>query len=270
VRFYIVAVALFLLSFLAAACSSPTPTVEVQLPSLPTPDVPAITEIDDAIERWENSNTSDYYIEVDERNQDEQWKIRMVVAEGKIRSAQRLDFDAEGNLGEPYSISHEEAQAYTIESLFQRVREDALGEGPSLVNMMVGFDKSLGFPLYVQAEALPSYPENGTLELNRWYSYDLSVGVKTLLENTFGTDQEPIFTLIRSDGPNAWCNNLRIFPDSSSIYTDDCRNELLQIPIPESRLALLNELRSSFTRRWSDSKVDDNGNGFRYPKCRHP
>ena len=255
-KFYLSAVALILIATLASACDSPTPTAEVQLPSIPTPDVPPITEIDDAITRWENSNTTDYFIEADERNQVEQWMIRMVVAEGQIRSAQRLDLDAEGNLGEPYSISHEEAQAYTVESLFQRVREDALGEGPSLYNMVTGFDNSLGFPLYVHAEALPSYTEDRTLELNRQHSYDLTIQVKTLLEDNFGTDQEPIYTLIRSDGPDAWCNNLRIYPDGSSNYLDDCRNEFWQIPTPESRLALLNELRSSFASL-DDLRIED-------------
>ncbi len=255
-KFYLLPFALILIAFLTAACSSPTPTAEVQLPSLPTPDVPPITEIEDAITSWENSNTTDYFIEADERNQVEQWMIKIVVAEGQIRSAQRLNFDAEGNLGEPYSISHEEAQAYTVEALFQRVREDALGEGLSLFNMITAFDNSLGFPLYVHAEALPSYTDNGTLELNRQHSYDLTVQLKTLLEDTFGIDQQPIYTLIRSDGPDAWCHNLRIFPDGSSIYLDDCRDEFWQIPTPESRMALLNELRSSFASL-DDLRIED-------------
>lgn len=255
-KFYLISVALILIAFLIAACSSPTPTTEVQLPSLPTPDVPPITEIDEANSRWENSNTTDYFIEADERNQVEQWMIRIVVEEGQIRSAQRLDLDAEGNFGEPYSISHEEAQAYTVESLFQRAREDVLGEGPSLFNMIVAFNNSLGFPLYIHAEALPSYSDNGTLELNRQHSYDLTVKVKTLLEDNFGPDQQPIYTLVRSDGPDAWCDNLRIFPDGSSIYLDDCRNEFWQIPTPESRLVLLNDLRSSFASL-DDLRIED-------------
>ena len=255
-KFYLLVVALFLIATLAAACGSPTPTAEVQLPSLPTPDVPPITEIEEAIERWENSNTTDYFIEADERNQDGQWIIRMVVADGQIRSAQRVDYDAEGNLGEPYSISHDEAQAYTVDSLFQKIREDALGEGPSLFNMITAFSDSLGFPLLVHAEALPSYAEDGALELNRRHSYDLIVKVKTLLEDTYGIEQQPIYTLIRSDGPKAWCHNLRIFPDGSSFYLDDCRNEFWQIPTPESRLARLNELRTSFASL-DDLRIED-------------
>lgn len=245
-KYYFFVVVFILLSFLSAACNSPTPSPEVQLPSLPTPDVPVIAEIDAAIELWENSNTSDYYIEVEERNQEGRWVIRIVVDEGQIRSAQRLDFNADGDLGKPYSISHEEARAYTIESIFQRLREDSLGEGPSLFNVITSFDDSLGFPRYIHAEALPSYKEDGTLELNRQHSYDLSTQVRMLMENTFGMAQEPILTLIRSDGPGAWCDILHIFPDGSSIYADECRNEFLQIPTPESRLALLDELSSSF------------------------
>jgi hypothetical protein len=122
--------------------------------------------------------------------------------------------------------------------------------------MIVAFNNSLGFPLYVHAEALPSYTDIGTLELNRQHSYDLTVQVKTLLEDSFGTDQQPIYTLIRSDGPDAWCHNLRIFPDGSSIYLDDCRNEVWQIPTPESRMALLNELRSSFASL-DDLRIED-------------
>ena len=234
---------------------------EVELPSLPTPDVPPLTEIDAAIERWQDSNTTDYFIETNERNQEEQWMIRLVIADNIIRSAQRLDLDADGNWGEPYSISREEAQAYTVESIFQRIREDAAGRGPSLYNMIAAFDDSLGYPLYTHAEALPSYTDENTLELNRQHSYDLAAEVKTLLEDNFSADHEPMYTLIRSDGPEAWCDILRIFPDGSSIYADDCRNEFWQIPIPESRLALLDELRSSFASL--DDLRTDNGQSQR-------
>ena len=255
-------VVLFLVALLAAACNSPTPTVEeVELPSLPTPDVPPLTEIEAAIERWEDSNTSDYFIEANERNQEEQWMIRLVIADNLIRSAQRLDLDADGNWGEPFSISRDEAQAYTVESILQRIREDAAGQGASLYNMIAAFDDFLGFPLITHAEALPSYTDEGTLELNRQHSYDLAVEVKILLEDVYSADQEPIYTLIRSDGPEAWCDILRIFPDGSSIYTDDCRNEFWQIPTPESRLALLDELRSSFASL--DDLRSDNGQSQR-------
>ncbi|MGB5846571.1 MAG: hypothetical protein WBG94_19170 [Anaerolineales bacterium] len=238
---------LTILVFLLAACSSPTPTpTEVELPTLPTPEVPPIEEVDSAIERWENSNTTDYFIEVDEKNQEEQWKIRLVIADNVIRAAQRLDLDADGNWGEPYSIPREEAQDYTVESLLMRVRKDVLGEGSALFNMVTAFNDTLGYLLLAHAEALPSYTETGNLELNRLNSYDIISGVKILLEDTYGVELQPIFTFIRSDGPEAWCDNLRIFPDGSSIYLDDCRNDFWQIPTPDSRLALLDELRTKF------------------------
>jgi hypothetical protein len=239
-----------------AACSSPTPTAEPELPGLPTPDVPPLSEIDAAIERWKTSNTTRYFAEVEERNQEERWMIRLLVADNLIRSAQRLDLDPEGNWGEPVSISAEEAQAYTVDSILQRIRDDALGKGPSLVNMTAAFSKTLGYPLAVLTEALPSYTEEGTLVLNRQLSYDLTMKVEALMEDTFGVDQQPIYTLVRSGGPNAWCDNLRIFSDGSSIYVDDCRDEILQIPTPESRMALLDELRSSFASL-DDLRVED-------------
>ncbi len=239
-----------------AACESPTPTVEVELPSIPTPEVPPPSEINGAIERWENSNTTDYFIEVEERNQEERWMIRMVIADKLIRAAQRLDLEAGGSWGEPYSISREEAQGYTVESLFQRIRDDVSGNGVFLFNMITVFDDSLGFPLYAKAEALPSFTEEGTLDLNRQNNYDFTVELKTLMEKTNGIDQQPFFTLTRSNGPEAWCDNLRIFPDGSSIYLDDCRNVFMQIPTPESRLALLDELRSSFASL-DDLRVED-------------
>jgi hypothetical protein len=246
VKLSLLPVTLLFLTFFAAACSTPTPTQEVELPSLPTPDVPPVSEIDDAIEKWQNSKTTDYFIEADERNQDEQWMIRLVIEDDMIRSAQRLDLDTDGNWGEPYSISREEAQAYRVESLFQRIRDDATGNGSSLFNMITAFNDTLGYPSYTHAEALPSYTEDDTLELNRQHSYNLAVGVKQLLENIHGADQEPVFTLIRTDGPGALCENLRIFPDNSSIFVDDCKNDFWQIPTPESRMARLDELRTSF------------------------
>jgi len=246
VKSYQKLLALFLVVVFAVACSEPTPTAEPELPPLPTPDVPPISEIDSAIERWETSETTRYFAEVDERNQDERWKIRLLIADNLIRSAQRLDQDIEGNWKEPVSISTEEAQAYTVDSVLQRIRDDALGNGPALVNMTAVFSDTLGYPLAVITEALPTYTEEGTLVLNRQYSYDLTMEVNNLMEDTFGMDQQPIFTLIRSGGPQAWCDNLRIFSDGSSVYVDDCRDEILQMTTPESRLGILDELRTSF------------------------
>jgi len=241
--------AIILIFFLATACSSPTATpTETSLPALPTPDVPPVEEVNDAIETWENSNTTKYFIEVDEEDQIEHFKVRLIVEDDEIRVAQRSDLGADGNWGEPYSIPHEEAQDYTIDSLLLRIKRDVLGEGESLYNMVTAFNDSLGYPLYAHAEALPTYTETGTLELNRQFSYDIITNVKTLLEDSYGTDDQPIFTLIRSDGPQAWCDNLRIYEDGASFYLDDCRDVFLQIPTPESRMALLDEVRAKFNR----------------------
>lgn len=232
---------------LATACESPTPTpTEVQLPTLPTPDVPPIEEIDHAIETWENSDTSDYYIEVDVENQAEKYLIRLVVEGDQIRVAQRLDANTDGSWGEPYSIPNDEAQDFTVDSLLMRVRTDALGEGPTLYNMITSFHETLGYPAVAHAEALPTYTDSGTLELNRQYNYEILTQVRALMEDTFGTAEQPIFTYTRSNGPQAWCDNLRIYPDGSSIYLDDCRNEFWQLPTPESRLVMLDELRDQF------------------------
>ena len=239
--------AFLVIVFLVTACSTPTPTpTEVELPVLPTPDVPPIEEVDSAIETWENSSTTDYFFEVDEKNQAEQFKIRLVVSDDEIRAAQRLDVDVNGNWGEPYSIPHDDAQEYSVDSLLARIRADVLGDGLALFDMITAFNDTLGYPLLAHAEALPTYTETGILELNRQYSYDIVSKLKTLLEDTYGTGISPIFTFIRSDGPEAWCDNLRIYPDGASVYLDDCRNDFWQIPTPESRLALLDELRTKF------------------------
>ncbi len=234
-------------TLLLTACSTPTPApTAVELPALPTPDVPPIEEVDQAIETWENNNPTDYFIEVDEENSAGQFKVRLVVADGDIRTAQRLDRDADGNWGEPYSLPNEEASNYTVDALLQRIRRDTLGEGETLFNLTTSFHETLGFPLYAHAEALPSYTETGTLELNRQFSYDFITSVKNLMEDSFGVEADPVFTLIRSSGPEAWCDNLRIYPDGASIYLDDCRNEFWQIPTPESRISLLDSLRANF------------------------
>ncbi len=84
--------AILTIILLVAACSSPTPNpTEVVLPALPTPDVPPVEEVDAAIETWEKSETTDYFFEVNEQNQTEQFKIRLVIEGGEIRSAQRVD-----------------------------------------------------------------------------------------------------------------------------------------------------------------------------------
>ena len=236
------------LTLIATACSTPTPiATEVQLPLLPTPDVPPIEEVDAAIEKWQSSDTTDYYFEVEEQTQTGPLTIRLVVEDNEIRVAQGLDYQADGSLGEPYSIPLDQAQEYTVDALLARIRTDVLGEGDSLFNMVTAFSNTLGYPLLVHAEALPTYSEAGTLELNRQYSYDLITNFKPLLEDSYATGTPPIFTLKRSNGPEAWCDTLHILPDGSSLYVDDCRDIFWQLPTPESRLLLLNELRANFS-----------------------
>ena len=245
-KVYFSLIVCLLIAIIAVACSSPTPTAEPELPSLPTPDVPPISDIDAALERWQDSGLTQYYAESEQLTQDENWKIRIIVSDGLIRTAQRIELDSDGKWGEPFSIPRDEAQDYTVESIFQRIRNDALGEGSAPLNMKAIFDQSLGYPIVVNAEALPSYNEEGNLVLNRQHSYDIVMEVKPLLEDTYGANQEPIYSFIRGGGPEAWCDNLRILPDSTSIYADDCRNDFLRLEVPDSLLARLDDLRSSF------------------------
>lgn len=249
---------LVILTALVTACSSPaTPTEQAELPPIPTPDVPPISEIDDSIELWENSHTSRYYAEVEERTQDEHWRVRLQVADNQIRAAQRVDWSSEGEWGEPVSMSLEDAQAYTIDAILQRIREDALGRGAVQYNMKTAFDSSAGYPLAVIAEALPSYTDEGKMDLNREHSYEMTVNLKPLMEDTYGVGKDQIFSLIRSGGPEAWCDNLRIFSDSTSTFGDDCRDDFLQMNVPESRMTALDELRSSFASL-EDTRTDGN------------
>jgi hypothetical protein len=240
------AFALCLLAFLVAACGSATPETEASRPDLPTPNVPPRTDIDMAIERWEKSNTTRYYAEIEEHALEASWRIRLVVADGQIRAAQRLEKEDSGTWGEPVALPLEAAQAYTMDALLARVRRDAIGAGQAPVNLRVAFDASLGFPAVVHAEALPSYDDAGKVVLNRQHSYDLTVALKALLEDTFPVNQEPILTLIRSGGPEAWCDHLRIFEDGSSAYADDCQQTFLELDLPESQVKALQDLRSGF------------------------
>ncbi len=143
-----------------------------------------------------------------------------------------------------------------MDSLLSRIRTDVLGDGDSLYNMVVAFNDVLGYPLLAHAEALPSYTGAENLELNRQFSYDLITKFRPLFEDTYSSGTPPIFSFTRSDGPEAWCDNLRIFPDGASIYVDDCRDVLWQIPVPESRLLVLNDLRESF-ETLEDTRIED-------------
>lgn len=234
----------FVVSVVACSEIKTTPDQEVLL--LPTAKVPPIAEIDSAIARWGNSHTARYFVELDEQTQEKRWIVRLIVADGVIRTAQRLVMDAEGNWGEPMNLAPEEAQAYTVDAILERVRKDALGNGPAPVDLEAFFDPSLGYPNAVHAEALPVYTEDGNLLLDRQYSYDLAVKVKALLEDTFVVDKDPIFTYIQSGGLQASCDTSRIFPDGSAAYTDDCRGKAFQLTLPTSLQAALDSLRSSF------------------------
>ena len=97
--------ALFFILILASACSSTPTQVEGECPSLPTPDVPPLVDIDAAINQWETNELGKYFAEMEERNQNRTSKVRVVVVDDQIRSAQRLEMDAEGNWSNPEAMS---------------------------------------------------------------------------------------------------------------------------------------------------------------------
>jgi hypothetical protein len=234
-----------LFAILLSACAAGTVEPESR-PLLPTANVPPISDIDTAIALWENRNVTRYYADLEERTPRDLWKIRLTVADGEVRAAQRLERDSDGNWGEPVALSLEEAQSYTVDGLLARIRRDAMGSGPVPVNLKVAFDSNLGFPAVVHAEALPVYDEEGRIILDRQYSYDITLKVTGLLEDGYEVGRTPILTLTRSGGPDAWCDSLRIFENGISIYTDDCREKLLRLSLPESRMEALGTLRGSF------------------------
>jgi hypothetical protein len=244
--------------FFTACATAATPTEQFELPPIPTPDVPPIPEIDAAIERWESSETSSYFAEIEERIQDERWKIRLQVVDNHIRAAQRIDLFSEGAGDQPVSLPLVEAEAYTVDSVLHRIRNDALGLGQVQYNMTTAFEQTYGYPLAVLAESLPSYTIEGNLVLNREHSYDLTMIVRPLMEDTHGIGKDQVFSLIRSGGPEAWCDNLRIFSDSTSLYGDDCRDDFLQMTAPDSRMELLDELRSNFANL-DDTRTENDG-----------
>lgn len=239
------AVATVLFAILLSACAAATIEPESR-PPLPTADVPPISDIDTAIALWENRKVTRYYVDLEERTLGEIWKIRLTVADGKVRAAQRIPRDSHGNWGEPVALSLEEASNYTVDALLDRIRRDALGSGPVPVNLKVAFDSTLGFPAVVHAEALPAYDEEGRVVLKRQYSYDLTLKVTRLLEDGYEVGRTPILILTRSGGTEAWCDSLRVFENGISLYTDDCREKLLRLTLPESRMEALGTLRSTF------------------------
>lgn len=243
-------------ALLLSACQAGQGLI-TQLPPLPTADVPPLSEVDAAIERWRVSQTLRYFAEVEERTTSRMIKVRLVVVDGQVRTAQQLVRNDQGDWDPPTALSPQEAQAYTIDALLERIRRDTLGTGPAPVNLRVVFDPGLGFPSIVHAEALPTYTADGKERLNRQYSYQLVVTVTALLEDTFGIGRQPILTLTRSGGSEAWCDNLRIFPDGSSVYTDECSQTLLQLRLPQKKLQSLLDLAERF------ASLDDlrSGNG---------
>ncbi len=232
--------------WLMAGCQPTNLTKGSARPPLPTADVPAISEVDAAISRWKDSHTLRYFAEVQETREGKTFKVRVVVADGQIRAAQKVEREEDGQWGQPFTLPFQEAQAYTVDGILDRLRRDVLGVGPAPFNLRVVFDPGLGYPQVVRAEALPYYDQNGQLILDRRFSYELTMNVKALLEDTLGVGRQPIFTLIRSGGPSAWCDNLRIFPDRTSSYSDDCRQIYLDLNMPERRMKSLLDLAQSF------------------------
>jgi sugar lactone lactonase YvrE len=231
-------IALLLAAMLAACGVKTTP------PAGPTPNVPNLYEIDGAIQKWAASNNLNYVAFIEETSEAGTFQYRIVVAEGEIRAGQRVERVA-GEWQPPVALTPDEAARYTVDALLARVSRDARGEGPAPMDMFAIFDEFAGFPLIVETTALPTYTEDGKITLNRAASYTLSVTVDILLEDVIAAGKEPLLTLQRSGGADAWCSTLRIFADGASAYTDDCRQILLQLRPPQDRVAELQELAAS-------------------------
>ncbi len=238
-----------LTAVLFTACTTEEPT----LIPLPTARVPSLLEIDRATGQWESGNNQNYFVSVEETTNEGTFLYRIVIADGEIRVAQRLE-KVEGKWQQPQPISNEIAEKYTVDALLARVLQDAKGEGAAPLNMFTVFDPFSGYPTLVEAKAIPSYTEDGKMRLNREHSYLFSLTVDILLEDTFGANKTPLLTLHLSGGETAACSTLRIFDDRTSVYSDDCRQILLQINPPENslselqahadELALIDEVRS--------------------------
>jgi hypothetical protein len=256
-------VVMLFITILATACTTEPAT---PIP-LPTARVPSLLEVSGAIDRWEAGYNLDYFMIVEETNNEGTFLYRIVIADGEIQVAQRMEKIA-GKWQAPVPVSNELAESYTVDALLARVLRDARGEGPAPMNMFTVFDSFTGFPSVVEAKAMPSYTEDGKLKLNRDFSYTFSVTVDVLLEDTFGFNKTPLLTLNLSGGEQAACSTLRIFSDRTSIYSDNCRQTLLQIIPPEESfnevealvgdLALLEDVR---TEDGMTQKVVLNGTG---------
>ena len=239
-RFFLFILATLLLLSIGACTQTPT-----TLP-FPNPIVPPVEEIDQANQKWQNGNNLHYFVTVEETNQNGTFVYRIVVADGQIRAAQQLE-KVDGVLQSPVAIDFEDAQMYTVDALFERVRNDALGLGVVPMNMSVIFDPLSGFPSVVEAKALPTSTEDGTLKLNRELSYSFTTDVKVLIEDTVGLSKDPLLVFYRSGGEKAWCDVLRVYADGTSIYSDDCRQTLLQLQPPPNSVVVLKELATNLS-----------------------
>ncbi len=234
-------------ALLLAACASrptvlPTP---VTPPPLPTPDVPPRAQIEAAIRQWQRSQTTRYFVEVEEGDAQEVRKVRVVVIDGEVRAAQILE-KVDGEWSDPRALPLDQAQQYTVDALLDRVLRDATGQGAVPYDMLAVFDPGLGFPAVVQANAKETYNADGELVLNREYSYRLGVSVKALLEDTFGVGRDPVLTLRQSGGAQAWCDVLFLYEDGSSLYADDCTQTLLQFQLPPKERDALETLLANY------------------------
>lgn len=238
---------LLVVALLVTSCTptpTPTPSLSV-LPPLPTPEVPEPSVIEENIQRWENSGNDSYYFVVEEKTRDRNILIKMVVKNNEVRAAQ-IHQRVEGDWSEPQPMPLDEAANYTASALLARLQRDASGQGPAPLNLDVVFEPSMGFPTVINAEALSSYTEQGTVQLNREHSYTLVARINALIEETANPGQTPIFSLTRSNGPEALCDSLFVYPDGHSQYSDDCRQLSLPLDVPATMMSELEALQAQF------------------------
>ncbi len=253
-------VALFIALLPLSACiggQSAAPTSAPVLPPLPTPSVPALSDVDAAIQRWQQSGNTRYYLKVDVREASgEMRRLHIVVDEGTIRAA--LVQQRQGNgWGELVSLPFAEASDYTIDGLLARIRRDTLGAGPAPVNLKVVFDKDAGWPMVINAEGMPSYAAGGQVHLNREYGYTIATEIAPLLESVASNDSGVWLELSQGNGAQAWCDHLFIFNDGSTLYTDDCRQTSLPMQMSAARMAELEALSQQFASLESEETADN-------------
>ncbi len=228
----------------------------INTPPVSTAKVPAISTIDNAIRTWEDNNLDSYFVDIEEIRSDDSQRIRVVVVDGEVSVAQRLLRATAGDWGEPVAIPLEEAEAYTVDALLARVRQDALGAGEVPLNIDVVFDPQLGYPAIVNAQAMATYNEKGNLVLNREYTYQLAVRVESLFEDIFGITDDPVMTMTQSGGPEVWCDTLRIFENGDAISSNNCNRTMLQNIPPARLLERLDTLRTLFGSLDATLEVD--------------